>query len=779
MLKNIIKCLLFFLMLISCQTNNKKIFTESDITIIPKPSSVVLKEGGFYFNKDTRLLFNSSGQEMVAKIFQQKLKTSSGLLLDIIEGGEEQDNAVIFKTDTSLANEAYKLTATNKGVVISSNGNAGFLYGVQTLIQLLPVEIESAVLQSNIDWVIPNIEIRDKPRFSWRGLMLDVSRHFFDKDYVLKTIDRLAAHKMNVLHFHLIDDQGWRLQIKKYPKLTEVGAWRTDKEDLDWKSRDVVREHDTLKYGGFYTQDDIKEIVAYAASKQIEVIPEIEMPAHVTSAIAAYPEFSCKNVPIEVPSGGLWPITDIYCPGKEETFLFLEDVLTEVMALFPSKYIHIGGDEATRTNWETCNNCKKRMYTEHIENVKELQSYFIKRIEKFINSKGRKLIGWDEILEGGLAPDATVMSWRGFDGGLEAAKAGHDVIMTPEKYCYINQYQGPYDVEPKAQIGYLPLNKIYQFDPVHETMTVSEAQHVLGGQANLWAEYVPTASHSEYMIFPRLAAMSECLWSDKENKDWTNFSSRLTAMLKRYDKQGINYSKSAFIISGETTAETNATEKIIRLTLNNEFPESDIRYVLNSDDLKANATIYTKPIALHETTTVTASLFKDNRPIGVPFKKIIKFHKGMNANVTYLTKPYEKYSGAGTVNLVDGLRGSKNFHDGKWQGWIDNDMEVVLDLNKKTKVNSVSVGVLESQGPDIYYPVNIEVSTSNNGKAFTRQATLNRAYRANPDSDLAEFKLDFNAEIETSFIKVKVKALPENPEPNRGVWLFVDEIIVD
>jgi hexosaminidase len=767
----------FLFLITACNVPSKKEFTIDDINIIPKPSETVLNEGSFTFNKKTKIVLSTPSQKSIASDLIQQFKISTGIQISFAVKNSAPENVVIFKKDTTLSKEAYHLTVTSNKVTIKATDDAGFLYGVQTLIQILPTEYEANSLQQNIEWSIPNLEIKDKPRFGWRGLMLDVSRHFFRKEYVLKTIDRLAAHKMNVLHLHLIDDQGWRVEIKKYPKLTEVGAWRADKEDLHWNTRDIKRPTDSIKYGGFYTQEDIKEIVAYATSKQITVIPEIELPAHVASAIAAYPHLSCKNEGIEVPSGGVWPITNIYCPGKESTFEFLEDVLSEVLELFPSKYIHIGGDEATKTLWKTCQHCQRRMRTEKLKEVEELQSYFVKRIEKFINSNGRKLVGWDEILEGGLPPDATVMSWRGFKGGLEAAKEGHDVVMTPGEFCYVNLYQGPYDVEPIAQGGYLPLKKAYQFEPVHESMTLKEAKHVLGGQANLWSEYVSTESHSEYMIFPRLAALSESLWSEKKNKDWADFSSRLVIQFKRYKAQGINYSESAFLISGDTKVDLES--KTISLLLQNEFPESDIRYVIDSDDISKNTLKYSTAIQLTKTTRIKASLFRNDKPVGRPYVKTIQFHKAMAKKVSYQTHHVKKYAGAGPVNLVDGLRGSKNFFDGKWQGWLSKDMEVTIDLEEEKDIRKVTVGAMEDQGPDIYYPIQIKVLTSLDGEKFTQQVVFNRPYKANPNTDLAEFGLEFPKKVTAKYIKVIVKALPKNPAPNRGVWLFVDEIIVE
>jgi hexosaminidase len=407
------------------------------------------------------------------------------------------------------------LEVNKENITITAKGSAGFIYGLESIRQLLPESIESKSSIKGVKWEIPTLTITDEPRFQWRGLMLDLSRHFFDNSYILETIDRLAMLKMNVLHLHLVDDQGWRIEIKKYPKLTEVGAWRVDQEKAPWNARQLTNPDEKGTYGGFLTQEELKEIVKYAAAKNIEIIPEIEMPAHVSSAIAAYPELACFNQRIGVPSGGLWPITDIYCAGKETTFEFLQNVIEEVIEIFPSKYIHIGGDEATKTNWEKCPNCQKRMKDNGLKDAHELQSYFVKRMEQYINSKGKKIIGWDEILEGGLAPEATVMSWRGTVGGTEAAKQGHDVIMSPESPCYFNFYQGPQNEEPLAFDAFNPLNKVYAFDPVVDTMTPQEASRILGGQANLWAEYITNPKASEYMIFPRLAALSEVLWSTK------------------------------------------------------------------------------------------------------------------------------------------------------------------------------------------------------------------------------------------------------------------------
>ncbi|MEK9137784.1 MAG: family 20 glycosylhydrolase, partial [Bacteroidota bacterium] len=337
-------------------------------------------------------------------------------------------------------------------------------------------------------WTIPCVAIRDWPRFEWRGMHLDVSRHFLPKKFIKTYIDMLAMHKMNVFHWHLTDDQGWRLEIKKYPKLIEVTAWRVDREDQHWNHRDPPREGEKATYGGYYTQDEIREIVKYADERNITVVPEIEMPAHTTALLAAYPQYSCTGGPFDVPPGGVWPITDIFCAGNDSTFYFLQDVLTEVMDLFPGKYIHIGGDEADKKEWKACAKCQARIKQEELKDEAELQSYFVKRIEKFIVSKGRRLIGWDEILEGGLAPEATVMSWRGTEGGIAATRQGHDAVMTPGSHCYFDHYQGKQEFEPLAIGGYTPLSKVYSYEPIPDSLTPEEAKHILGAQGNVWTE---------------------------------------------------------------------------------------------------------------------------------------------------------------------------------------------------------------------------------------------------------------------------------------------------
>ncbi|MCP2027497.1 hexosaminidase [Flavobacterium sp. HSC-32F16] len=751
----------------------QKVYTESDIHIIPKPTQTLIKTGVFEFNKDTKFITGNDFQKDASNALASKFEVAAGWKPETTTKAPAS-NFVQFKVDPNLKNEAYILDVNASSIVISAKGNVGFLYGLESVRQLLPEAIESKYAISSAKWQIPSLTITDEPRFKWRGLMLDLSRHFFDKNYILATIDRLAMHKMNVLHLHLVDDQGWRIEIKKYPKLTEVGAWRVDQENLSWNARLAVSADQKGTYGGFFTQDELREIVKYAATKGIEVIPEIEMPAHVSSAIASYPELACFDQKIGVPSGGVWPLTDIYCAGKETTFEFLQNVIDEVITIFPSKYIHIGGDEATKTNWAKCPHCQKRIKDEHLKSVDELQSYFVKRMEKYINSKGKKVIGWDEILEGGLAPDATVMSWRGTKGGIEAADQGHDVIMTPETPCYFNFYQGPQNEEPLAFDAYNPLNEVYKFDPVVPTMTPQEAAHVLGGQANLWAEHIAAPKDSEYMIFPRLAALSETLWSPKEKRSWNNFTTRLFSLFKRYDYLGINYAKSAYLVTASSTADL--ANKQVKVELKNEFPNPDIRYVLGDKNIDHHAVKYTNPIEFKETTILKASLFQDEKPVGKTFTDTIIFHKAVAHKVKYLTPFNQSYKGDANT-MVNTIRGSKNFHDGQWQAWLVNDMELVIDFEKQESIEQVIVGTLESQGAGVNFPVEVKVLVSNDGIKYKQVGKVTRPYAVNAVPELKDFKINF-AKQNARFVKVIAGNLKKSPK-GESSWLFVDEILVN
>ena len=446
-----------------------------------------------------------------------------------LPGQSKAEVTVTGNADPALGNEGYELHITPTAVSLAANAPAGIFYGQQTLRQLRAE-----------DGTLPCCRIWDKPRFGWRGLMLDVSRHFFTKAEIKHFLDVMAAHKLNVFHWHLVDDQGWRIEIKRYPRLTEIGAWR-DRIGFGLDAGASRNYRADGRYGGFFTQDDVREIVAHAASRQITVVPEIEMPGHSTAVLTAHPEFSCSGGPYSHDiDGGIFG--GIFCAGQDAAFTFLENILGEVISLFPSRFIHIGGDEVPKDNWKKCSRCQQRIAVEKLKDEHELQSYFIRRIEKFINANGRRLIGWDEILEGGLAPNATVMSWRGVTGGIAAANAGHDVVMTPTTHCYLDYYQGKIG-QPKAIGGFTAWEKTYEFEPVAPEIAPDKAHHVLGGGGNLWTEFIPNYGHLQFMTYPRACALAETLWSPKEGRNLDDFKARLKTHAKLLDTLGVTYAR--------------------------------------------------------------------------------------------------------------------------------------------------------------------------------------------------------------------------------------------
>jgi len=555
------RILIFFLiglLTISCADQNKNTENpEKAYQIIPKPVSLVRSKGSFLVNGNT-YISNPKKLRTEAEYLSKMLGSAIGDQLPM-ESSKTGEGGILLKLDGNIVNEeGYELVVEYNSITISGKSAKGVFYGIQTLRQLMPPTIESGrSLESELS--IPAVVIKDEPRFAYRGMMLDVSRHFFPVSFVKKYIDLIALHKMNTLHWHLTEDQAWRIEIKKYPRLTEVGAFRNGT---------IIGHHpgtanDQEVYGGFYTQEDVKDIVAYAAKQHVTIIPEIEMPGHGAAAIAAYPYLSCfpeeptkvfndmmSNKSRELQKSGTpkivqetWGVMDdVFCGGKESTFEFLQDVLDEVIPLFPSKYVHIGGDESPKAHWERCPNCQNRINKEKLHDEHELQSYFVQRMEKFINGKGKQIIGWDEILEGGLAPNATVMSWRGEKGGIEAAKQHHDVIMTPTTYNYFDYYQvEDTENEPLAIGGFLPLEKVYSYNPIPKELDADEQKFVLGAQGNVWTEYMKTEDQVEYMTFPRMTALSEVVWSPQESRSWEDFKGRLEHLAKRYDVLDIDY----------------------------------------------------------------------------------------------------------------------------------------------------------------------------------------------------------------------------------------------
>ncbi|SMO40932.1 beta-N-acetylhexosaminidase [Solitalea koreensis] len=538
--------LYLFLAILTLNFSVSKAQTNADrYPLIPMPASLVAKNGAFEINSKTKIALKSNDPALktASDFLIETLQPSTGIKLNYSK--KASSNCIVFNLDNSIKNkEGYRLKIASNQITVSSKTPVGAFLAIQTIRQLLPAEVEQKELVSNIKWVVPCADIEDAPRFEYRGMHLDVGRHMFPTAFIKKYIDMLALYKYNTFHWHLTEDQGWRIEIKQYPKLTSIGSWRKETAVGRTGSGTPIlnRKYDNTPYQGFYTQEEVKEIVKYAQDRFITVIPEIEMPGHSLAALTAYPQLGCSGGPYEVATH--WGVfNDVYCP-KEETFTFLENVLTEVMALFPSKYIHIGGDESPKVRWKNCYHCQMMIKEKGLKDEHELQSYFIQRMEKFINSKGRKIIGWDEILEGGLAPDATVMSWRGVKGGIEAAKQHHDVIMTPGEFCYFDHYQAkPEQNEPLAIGGYLPLDRVYSYEPIPTELNAEEAKYIKGAQANVWTEYIPTTEQVEYMVYPRALALSEVVWTAKDKKDYSNFILRFKKQSQRLDMLNINYAK--------------------------------------------------------------------------------------------------------------------------------------------------------------------------------------------------------------------------------------------
>jgi hexosaminidase len=652
------------------------------------PRSVEYHSGNFTISPETKFYTNLSAESRQA--LTDYLEGTSLGSVPFAESATGNNGIELNLCDSSIVtgNEAYRIEIDKKGIRLSASTETGIFYGLQTLLQLL---------NNSDNKTLPALTINDSPRFPYRGLHLDVSRHFFDKEFVKKQLDAMAYFKMNRLHWHLTDGAGWRIEIKKYPRLTSFAAWRPFDKLNDWwvGGRTFCEQDDPRAVGGYYTQDDIREVVAYAAERHITIIPEIEMPGHSEEVLATYPELSCSGKPY---------VNADFCIGTEKTFEFLENVLLEVIDLFPSEYIHIGGDEASKSSWKTCPRCQKRMADEHLNSVDELQSYMIHRIEKFLNDHGRKIIGWDEIIEGGLSPTATVMSWRGEEGGIKAVKAGNQAIMTPGKYCYLDAFQDAPNTQPMAIGGYLTLEKVYSFEPVPDSLSTKEAELILGVQGNVWTEHIPTPEHYEYMIYPRILALAEIGWSPSEVKKWDNFHTRALQAVNILREQGYN----PFPLEKEI----------------GDKPES--------------------------------------------YQKVN--HLAIGKKVTYANLYSNHYAAQGEKTLVDGVRGGWMYNDDRWQGFIDCDFDVTIDLGKETDIKQVCAEFIQLKGPYVWLPKQVIISSSVDGEHYDTLATVDNDI--SPDIETLQFK-EFGWEGNAKARYIRYKALSNGIA---GGWLFTDEI---
>lgn len=766
MIKNFFALSIFLLPLQLCAQKSN---------IIPQPVNIQLREGNFVIDNNTSLKINPANKDLkaAAGYFSSYIKNISGKNLPLNSKKTKSIEFKVVKTE-GIGDEGYLLNVSPSVITITANTKAGIVYGMQSLFQTLPAVRTNAALE------VPCMNVKDHPRFKWRGMHLDVSRHFFSPDLVKEYIDLMAAYKMNVFHWHLADDQGWRIEIKKYPKLTEVGAWRVDETSKNWRQRLQAKFGEAATYGGYYTQEQIKDIIAYAAQRNVTIIPEIEMPGHSAAAIAAYPYLSCTQQPqLPMTGGNYTNISSNYCAGNDSVFLFLQNVLSEVITLFPSQYIHIGGDEVDKTSWRNCPRCQLRIINEKLKNEDELQSYFIRRIEKFLISKKRKMIGWDEILEGGLAPEATVMSWRGEAGGIEAAKMNHDVVMTPGSPVYFDHYQDDPATEPFAIGGFNTLKKVYDYEPVPKELNEQEAKYVLGAQANLWTEFITTAEHVEYMILPRMLALAEVVWSAKETRNWNNFNERLQSHFKAFDQKGLHYSKGNFMVDIKLFSQNGQ----LFVTLSTEAYKGEVFYTTNGDQPTAQSKKYTEPVRIDSSLVLKAISVVDGKIMSaVSAQQSFVMHMAIGRNVSYTNPVSRYYMADGPNSLTDGVRGTDAV--GKyWHGFAGKDLIATIDLGEEKNIHNISIGSLQHYADWIFMPQWVKFETSVDGKNFTEIKTVANTISVNEQASVIK---DFVAQFpqqKTRFIRVTAKVLDGCPKGHPGegkpAWIFADEIIVE
>lgn len=724
--------------------------TEDEITIFPKPK-IFKKLSEQFILSDKTVLVDES--KKFSDYFTNQLTELAGLKLST-NNNQSCSNKIILSIDKSIDTnkESYTLSISNKQIKITGSTAEGLFRGLQTFFQLIQPEAKE---KKNFKEIVFNgCEINDKPEFSWRGLNLDCGRHFMSKDFIKRYIDILAYYKFNILHWHLTEDQGWRIEIKKYPRLTEVGAWR--------------KEADGSIYGGYYTQEDIKEIVAYAESRFITIVPEIEMPGHSLASLASYPQNSCTGGPFEV--GNIWGVMkDVYCAGNDSTFIFLQNILDEVISLFPGKYIHIGGDEVPKDRWSECSKCQQRIKTEGLKDEEELQSYFIKRISSYLNSKGKTVIGWDEILQGGLAPNAIVQSWQGFEGAIESAQQHHYTICSPAGYTYLNSSSEDLD-----------LRITYSFDPIPQELSNDEKKYVLGSEVNLWTEHAPQET-VDSKLFPRILALTEIFWTYPINKNYEEFYSRVQISYKELSALGIKFGSEGKSILFNSKYDEISKSFIIEVEPGQKNLE--IHYTTDNSQPTINSTLYKEPIKIDKSKKVSLSAFLNQQQVGITKTLSFNFHKALNSKISIKNLYHERYRANGENSLIDGIRGTENFKDGNWQGYEGEDFEAVIDLGTEQEIQKVIPRFYLNSNSWIFLPAQVEVSLSLDGKDFFVNKTIvNDIPQKNAEIILKDFTTDFNF-VRARFIKVvgkNIKICPEwHPGAGGKAWLFIDEIVVE
>ncbi len=774
-MRKLFSCAGLFVLLalvVSCSSKQE----TADYRVVPLPNKITSGTGApFVLTDDVKILYPEGNEDMKrnADFLATYIQESTGKVVTV-KSGTEGDQAIVLSLGLKADKpEAYQLTVNDRNVTIAAPTAAGVFYGIQTLRKSLPVVKEGEV-------VLPQVVIQDAPRFEYRGMMLDVARHFFTLDSLKRYIDILALHNINRFHWHISDDQGWRIEIKKYPELTQIGSKRTE----------TVIGHNTGKYdgipyGGFYTQEEARELVAYAKDRYITIIPEIDMPGHMQGALAAYPDLGCTGGPYEV--WKMWGVSeDVLCAGNDKTLEFVKGVLSELIEIFPSEYIHVGGDECPKVSWKKCPKCQAKIRALGLKADKQhtgeerLQSYFISEVEKYLNKHGRQIIGWDEILEGGLAPNATVMAWRGVNEGVKAVKLQHQAIMVPTSYLYFDYYQAKdKEREPMAIGGYVPIEKVYSFEPIPASLSEEEKKFIIGTQANLWTEYIPVFRQVEYMVLPRMDALSEVQWTQPEKKNYQDFLTRMPKMFEIYDIYGYNYARHLFDIMGDFTP--NPKEGTLDVTLST-IGDAAIHYTIDGSEPTVNSPEYTGTLKLKGNCTLQAVAVRPTGNSRVLTEKI-NMNKATLKPVTVLQPVNKKYGFKGAPTLVDGLQGNFNYKTGRWIAFYGNDMEAVVDLQQPTEISSAEIATCVEKGDWIFDARGFAVEISEDGKNYTRVASEDYpAMKKEDRNGIFNHKLVFDP-VTTRYVKVIAKSERQIPEWHGGKgnlgFLFVDEIVLN
>lgn len=763
--------LCLFLAVTNIQADN----LTQPFSLVPCPVSLVPGTGNFHFSAKTSFAVENEGQAEQVRQFTELLTRAGGFTPRIKVDSRKGDVCLV--TDATLKSEAYKLEITAKKITIRASDLQGFYYALQSIRQLLPSAIESEQVTENVDWTVPALTITDQPRFGYRGLLVDVARFFSPKENLLRIIDCMAMLKLNKLHLHLVDDNGWRIEIKKYPLLTEIGSCRVDRPGKTFPERRNPRQGEPTVEKGFYTQDEIREIVRYAQERHIEVIPEIEMPAHSNAALAAYPLLSCPVVDKFIgvlPGLGGNHADVIFCAGNDSVFTFLQDILDEVLELFPSKYIHLGGDEARKTHWEECPLCQTRMKAESLENTEELQGYFMARVARYVQNKGREVIGWDELTNARIPEGSIILGWQGYgQAALKAAELGHRFIMTPARILYLIRYQGPQWFEPITYFGNNTLKDVYDYEPVQKDWTPQAASLLMGVQACMWTEFCNSPADVDYLLFPRLSALAEVAWTKPARKNWASYLKAMDHFNEHLAAKGIVYARSMYNIQQTVTPK----EGRLQVELDCIRPDVQVRYTMDGSVPTAQSPLYTKPLMLTEAKTIKAATFAGNEQLGQMLELPVIWNKAT-------AKPVKSAGTGDLYMLTNGIRGSQKYTDLEWCSWMKSDtVTFTLDLKKPELVNKLTLGSITNYGMAVHKPAEIEVWISGDDKEYRKVGEC--SYTKNEIFREGVFREDIPFEIgtEARYVRVVARGAGDCPfthvRPGQEARIYFDEIIIE